>query len=155
MMPNPSPARPATIEHFGVMAAMVQGAEELRWTRLNTLLLTDSIFFGGWVLLATTNSTDGKSVLLTLSCIPAIVLGVVFGFLGNRTSAYVREYREIASRLEDGVFDDENRPFASTRAHRRPKGVQRLTYSETLVTWIPVGSAIFFAVLALWPYWFA
>ena len=153
MIQTPDDSRPVTIEHFSVLVALVQGAEELRWTRLNTLLLTDSILLGGWFLLATAGATPGKDALLTISCVPAIAMGLLFGFLGKRTSAYVDAYLEIASRIEVDVFQNTDRPFASTSSYRDPRGLKKITYSKWLVTLIPFGSAALFMVLASWPYW--
>lgn len=137
---------------YGLLTSLVMHSEQVRWTRVNTLLVVDSIFLAAWVgLFAGTDPFGGKKILLAFLCVPGILLGLLFARLGWRSSQYMDDFHDLAYKMEGQFPQGLPRPFHGSEQRRKGVrlGVERFTSSKWLVASIPVMFAVLFAGLAV------
>ena len=142
----------AESEMYNVLTSLVIHSEQIRWTRLNTLIVVESILVGAWVaLFVGIDPFEDKAVLLTSPCILGIILGFIFAPLGRRTSDYLDDNHEFAETMEQGFPNRCPRPFLKSKERRESvqKGCMRVTSSKNLVTFIPLVFSLFFIFLLL------
>ncbi len=143
-------------EIYRMSGDLMMQSENVRWTRLNTLLVVDSIFLLAWAaVFAGTEYFCLKPLLLTLLCLPGASLGVPWAFLGDRSSKYLDDFHDIAKRIEELCnVEQQQRCFGQAEERRDPlrRGIHRFTSSRVIVTWLPIlFSAVFLLlVLASW-----
>ncbi len=152
-----SGAQPATTasssagEIYAALVTMAIHAEDLRWARLNTLLIVDSLLLAAWVgIFAATSDFVGRPLFLAALCVPGVFLGVPFAFLGSRQSEYLDEYHSLGISLEKSFPEPFPRPMSLNEARRATvrTGWRRLTSSKQLVISIPLAfSALFMGLI--------
>ena len=155
---TPNKARELNItdaQVYSLLASAVTHSEQVRWTRLNTLLVVNSILVVAWAaVFAGTQDFAHKSWLLTLLCLPGVVFGVLWAFLGSRSSRYLEAFHRKAEEIETRFPQDQIKLFHLSEKIREPvrKGFKRLTSSEWIVTWVPIAFSILFLglILASW-----
>jgi hypothetical protein len=146
----PEPA-PSTTEIYGMLATLALHSETVRWTRVNTLLVVDSILLAAWAgLFAGTNAFLGKETLLALLCVPGVILGVLFAWLGWRSSEYMDDFHYAAHEMEKQFPPALPRPFHISESRRETvrKSLVRFTSSKLMVAAIPLVFAVLFLGLA-------
>ena len=137
---------------YDVLASLVMHSEQVRWTRLSNLLVVNSILVVAWAaVFAGTSGFPYKPFLLTLLCLPGTVFGVLWAFLGSRSSKYLDDFHNKAEELENGFPEQQARPFQLSEETRKTvrKGSGRFTTSKWIVTWIPVIFSLLFLGLGV------
>lgn len=135
---------------YAQLVALVVHSEQIRWGRLNVLLVISSIFATAWaVVFAGTQTFLFKKALPVLMCMPGVLLGPAFAYLGKRSSDYLDCYYDLAKQIE-GTFQGLPKPFHASDSIRQTvrSGWMRGTSSRALVTRIPFLFAVFFLTLA-------
>lgn len=154
---TPAEPRPSAAEVYDTLTTLVLHSETVRWTRVNTLLVVDSILLAAWAgLFAGTKSFPGKELLLALLCIPAIVLGILFARMGWRSTEYMDDFHYAAHEMEKHFPLTLPRPFHVSERRRETvrKGFERFTSSKIMVAAIPLVFAVLFAGLAAASFFF-
>lgn len=137
---------------YGLLTSLVMHSDQLRWTRVNTLLVVDSIFLAAWAgLFAGTDAFSGKEALLALLCVPGVLLGLLFARLGWRSSQYMDDFHDLAHKMEEKFPESLPRPFHASEARRRGVrlGVERFTSSKWLIAAVPVMFTVLFVGLGV------
>jgi len=140
---------------YGVLTSLVMHSEQTRWVRVNALLVVDSIFVAGWAgIFVGTTPFAGKEWLLLVLCVPGFVLGIAFAVLGWRSSQYMDDFHGQAHALEQQFPKGLPRPFHASEERRQAlrSGAFRFTSSKCLVTVIPLGFSVLFALLSMVPF---
>lgn len=144
---------------YATLTADFRNADQIRWTRLNTLLLFDSVLILAW---ATVFAVSGcfacKIWLLTWLCLPGLMLGVPWGFLENRSSDYQINFKKAGLNIENSVDCDLPKPFhivAELQEKLENNPALWPTSSISLVTWVPVILSLTFLGLLIvsWLRW--
>ena len=146
-----SRASVTTSEVYQVLTSLVMHSEQVRWSRLNTFLVSSSLFVAAWAgVLASTNPFPDKKLLLVALCILGVVFGALWTRLGWRSSEYLDDFHQKAFKMESQFPDGIPRPFHLSENRRGTvrKGTEKFTSSKWLVAAIPFSFSIFFLVLA-------
>ena len=81
---------------YNVLAGLVVHSEQVRWTRLNSLLIVNSALMVAWAaVFAGTNTLQYKPEILTALSLPIILLGVLWAFLGDRSNRYLDDFHQV------------------------------------------------------------
>ncbi len=141
---------PTASDVWGTLTALVIHSEQVRWMRVNTLLVVDSIFVAVWAgVFVGTECFDGKAILLAAICLPGILLGIPFACLGWRSSQYMDDFHKLA----EGMNTPEGtpHPFCRSEARRRSvrRGFGRVTSSRSLVVALPLMFVLLFVGLGV------
>ncbi len=82
------------------------------------------------------------------------MLGVIWSFLGNRSSRYLDRLYDMATWIESRFPAGRIRPFIEIEAIRMTlvRFPNRLTSSTWIVTWIPVVFAILLLAMMAFPW---
>ncbi|MEM3433366.1 MAG: hypothetical protein QXI12_07490 [Candidatus Methanomethyliaceae archaeon] len=139
-MSNGSSEIPITI--YTGLVELVTHAENIRWGRLNTLLTMSSIMITAWaIVFAAPASVSLKKTLLTVLCVPGILLGPAFSLLGRRSSDFLDLYYELALQMEHFFPENAPRPFLAGQQIRQEVARKRgkhFTSSRWLLRAIPL-----------------
>ncbi len=136
---------------YETLTSLINHAEQLRWNRVNTLLVVNSIFIGAWVgVFVATKAFIGKALLLAILCAPSVILGYLFAVLGQRSSGYMDELFEIASKMESEFSETLPKPLSAIKSRRQTlcTGIDKYSTSTWIVTAIPIFFGILFFLLA-------
>ena len=125
-----------------------------RWTRLNTVLVANTILILSWAQMFTRGpSTVPGALAMTFLCLVGVLLGISWSILGSRGSKYVDLNFEFAKELEKEI------PYGLPKIFNKMDGLRKklehsrwgwLSSSKNIVTRLPlVFSALFFALLIL------
>ena len=136
---------------YQVLTSLVVHSEQVRWGRLNTFLVSSSLFVAAWVgVLAGTSPFQDKKLLLVLISILGVVFGAVWTRLGWRSSEYLDEFHKAAFEIEKSFPSGMPRPFHLSQDRRGTagKGSEKFSTSKWLVAAIPFAFSLFFLVLA-------
>jgi hypothetical protein len=137
-------------EIYRTLTSLVMHSEQVRWMRLNVFLIQSSIFVAAWVtLFAKTDPFAARPFLLALLCLPGIVIGFVWAFLGKRSSGYLDDFHKLAEDIERRLPAEVARPFCRSEERRSSvrSGFGRITSSKFLVTYVPIMFSLFFLAL--------
>ncbi len=138
---------------YDVLTSLVVHSEQIRWTRLNIFLVVTSIFLATWAgIFAGTEPFLYKKIILSILCVPGIVLGILWARLGWRSSMYMDDFHDRAYNMEKSFAEGRPKPFHTSQKNREqlPSSLERFTSSKWIVTYIPVMFAfLFFALLVL------
>lgn len=135
---------------YNVLSSLVIHSENIRWIRLNSLIIFNSVLIVAWAAVFSSRADlDNNSVLLTIICVPGIVLGLIWSFLGYRSSGYLDDYHSKAERIETTFGEDMEKPFHVSEARRQTvrTGLMKITSSLFIVTALPILFSLFFGVL--------
>ena len=144
---------------YKVLISQLNFSEQIRWTRFNNFLVVNSILVIAWVTVFSilAGTLEFKSLILSLLCILGIILGVLWAFLGSRSSKYLDKYYEWIIDVEkDKNFINEIKPFTVIDKDIRKTIAEsplKITSSKWLVTWIPIAFSLLFIIL-LFISWF-
>jgi hypothetical protein len=112
----------STADLYTAAVTMLLHAEDLRWARLNTILVVDSILLAAWAaIIAAAPEFNNRDIVLIALCLPGAVLGVPFSILGYRTSKYVDAYFAAAETIEKDELEPTSSKVAATRDDRKPQ----------------------------------
>lgn len=139
------------IKSYEILNSLIVHSEQTRWTRLNTLLIVDSILLVAWAtIFASTPYFPFKPLLLTGVCIPAIIFGFLWAPLGFRSSRYLDAFHKRAYTIEEVLPESEKQPFHLSETIRQEvkRGIKKYTSSRSIVTWLPLVFSILFIILA-------
>jgi len=137
---------------YNLLTSLVMHTEQLRWTRLNTFLVVASIFLAAWAgIYAGTDAFTYKQYLLLVLCFPGIFLGILWAFLGWRSSQYMDDFHEIALKMEEDFHEQLPKPMHISEDRREGvrESATRYTSSKWLVTVVPLIFAILFIALCV------
>jgi hypothetical protein len=139
-------------EIYSVFASLVIHAEQIRYSRFNTILVVNSILILAWAVVAGTSHFQGKTLLLISLCSVGFIAGCLWACLGYRSSQYMDDFHKGAYRMEkDFRIKKRYRPFHKSEARRRltkRKWSGRLTSSMWLVICMPlIFSGIFLLLI--------
>ena len=159
--PSSAPASDVTASDiYQVLTSLVMHAEQVRWSRLNTLLVMNSLFAAAWVgvlvgINPTTNPFPYKNLLLFLLCMPGVVYGALWTRLGLRSSDYMDDFHKKAFEMEGRFPNGIPMPFHLSEGRRETlrTSAEKFTSSKLLVATIPFVFAVFFVFLALLSFW--
>lgn len=143
---------------YQVLDSLHAQSEQMRWTRLNTLLALNSILLVAWAVVFGVESVPYKWILLAVLALFGMVLSVLWSFAGRRSSVYVKSFKDLAIRMEKRFPGTLPRPYhqiENVLDSWKRKRWSFLTASKWLVTWVPIifaviFSGLFVAVLTVW-----
>ncbi len=136
---------------YEALTSLINHAEQLRWNRVNTLLVVNSIFIGAWVgVFVATKAFIGKALLLAVLCAPSVILGYLFAVLGQRSNGYMDDLFDIASKMESEFLDALPKPLSAIKLRRQTlcEGIDKYSTSAWIVVAIPRFFGILFLLLA-------
>ncbi|MFX0201314.1 MAG: hypothetical protein ACFFCW_34790 [Candidatus Hodarchaeota archaeon] len=140
---------------YEMLSTLMMYSEQVRWTRFNNLLVVNSILIVAWAaIFAGTSPFSYKALLLSLLCLPGVIFGILWSFLGRRSSKYLDDFHKMAEKLEKGFPKHKIKPFHKSEETRETvrTGFMKLTSSKWIVTWIPIAFSLLFLglILASW-----
>ena len=142
--------RPMETEVYQVLANLVMHSEQIRWTRLNSFLVVNSIFILAWAaVFDISNAIPFRSILLLMICVPGLIGGFIWSVLGWRSSNYLDDFHKAAEKLEKGFPDGLPRPFHLSKKRRN---TVRITSSKSIVTITPIVFVALYVGLIIWSY---
>jgi hypothetical protein len=142
----------ANKEIYQTLVSLIIHSEQIRWARLNALLIFDSIFIAVWAAIFTKSEAfPGKCYVLFILCIPGIILGFSWSRLGWRSSEYMDKFHSMAHMIENEFPEELQRPFGESEKIREyaRKKPQIFSTSKTLVTYVPLMFSLIFLLLAV------
>lgn len=126
---------------YNLLTSHVNNSEQIRWMRFNTLLVVNSILILAWAAVFSIKPDFAyKPILLTVLCIPGFISGILWSFLGKRSSNYLDTFYKSAKGMEEEFPNEVCQPFhlIDDKREQSKKGLRVLTTSEWIVTWIPI-----------------
>jgi hypothetical protein len=143
------------LQNYDAIVTFAVAAEQSRWERFASYLLVNSILLLAWATIYVTCTSMLTVIVLIILCIPGIVLGFVWSFLGKRTSDYVDKMHDEGLNLENSIPQLYSKPFAAIEQIREDvrnkmkKHKMAFTSSKTIVTWVPVIFSFIYIGLAV------
>jgi hypothetical protein len=133
---------------YPVLMALVQGAEEIRWTRLYNLSVVNTLFVLAWSAVFTSYHESRVPVLIVLA-LPGLVFSVLWIPLGQRSSDFVDTYYNLALRAESSFPPGVPRAYEEIRDIRdtAKKGWKRFSSSRLIMSRVPAVFVVMFLVL--------
>jgi hypothetical protein len=137
---------------YAAAVTLMATSEQVRWARLNTFLVANSILFLAWVsLFALPGLTDpAKEWIMSAVCVLGFFSSTGWAVLGKRGSDHLRFYRDTAI-----TFEQSGPPAPSAIPNwnvvEKGKGIvghpHKLWSSEFLVSYCPLIFGVAYAVL--------
>ena len=129
-------------------------SEQSRWARLNSYLVVNSILLVAWATVFASQSGDHRSSVLAVLCLPGIALGILWAFLGERSSQYLDILHSSIEKFEKSIpVEMSLRPFleiAGLREKVRGGGkLTKLTSSRTIVIGVPIVFSLLYVFLGV------
>ena len=97
---------------YGALRNLVMHAEDVRWVRLNALLVVNTLLILTWAAVFTMRRGEdaqpirGYLFVLISLCVLGILFSSIWGWLGKRTSEYLNGYHDAAMIMEWYVFEN-------------------------------------------------
>lgn len=150
---RPEPAK--LVEVYKIYHQIIKASEDHRWIRLNTLLVVSSIFVLAWAAIYTSASNSNHlsaetRIILTIICLPGILCGFSWSFLGRRSSKYLDDCYDEALNLEEPLSSvGTQMPYTMMNPIRLKvkTGWRQITASKWLVTYVPLVFMFLFVAL--------
>ena len=129
-------------------------SEQSRWSRLNSYLVVNSILLVAWATVFASQSGNNRSCVLAVLCLPGIILGIIWAFLGERSSQYLDILHSSIEKFEKSIpVEMSLRPFlvvAGPREKIREGGkFNKLTSSRAIVIGVPLVFSLLYVFLGI------
>jgi hypothetical protein len=125
-------------------------AEQIRWTLLYNLLVTNTILVLAWAaIFSTSTRTVTTRMALICLCVVGAVVSSLWVFLERRANGFSRRYTELGQEVEKSLRVDRG-PFQAAESHRgKLEGFTAHTQTYIVLTAVPGLFVVLFLVLVI------